>query len=95
MVVLECIYEIIKYQCLTEIIFFVITPYNSLVSDYEKTDESGKPLSPVTRLYRLLRTEKKDIVYILFYSLIIGLITMKDLFMKVKRIILMKYGLVI
>ncbi len=59
-----------------EVVFFVITPYNSLVSDYEKTDESGKPLSPVTRLIRLLKTEKKDILYILFYSLIIGLISL-------------------
>lgn len=59
-----------------EIIFFVISPYNSLVSDYEKTDDSGKPLSPVTRLFRLLKTEKKDILYILFYSLVIGVISL-------------------
>ncbi len=59
-----------------EIIFFVISPYNSLVSDYEQTDESGEPLSPATRLFRLLKTEKKEILYILFYSLVIGVISL-------------------
>ncbi len=59
-----------------DIIFFVITQYNSLVSDYEKTDDSGKPLSPVTRFFRLLKSEKKEILYILFYSLVIGVISL-------------------
>jgi ABC-type bacteriocin/lantibiotic exporter with double-glycine peptidase domain len=60
-----------------EIIFFVIDAYKSLVSEYgfDQT-ERGEDLSPVKRLLRLLSTEKKDILYILFYAVIIGLFSL-------------------
>jgi len=60
-----------------EIIFFVIDAYKSLVSEYgfDQT-EQGEVLSPVRRLLRLLSTERKDILYILFYAIIIGLFSL-------------------
>ena len=57
-----------------EVIFFVIFPYKSLISEYEYADNfEGQKMSPVKRFFRLLSTEKKDIIYILFYSVIIAL----------------------
>ena len=57
-----------------EIIAFVLYPYDSLVSEYSFEGQSApESLSPVQRFFRLLSTEKKDILYILFYSIIIGL----------------------
>ena len=60
-----------------EVVFFVIDVYKSLVSEYgfDQTS-SGQSLTPVSRLLRLLSTEKKDIFYILFYSVIIGLFSL-------------------
>lgn len=57
-----------------EVIFFVLFPYKSLISEYN-FDEAyeGEKMSPVRRFTRLLSTEKKDILYILFYSVIVGL----------------------
>lgn len=52
----------------------VILPYKSIVSDYRSEDGTFETMSPVKRLMRLLSTEKKDIVYILLYAVIIGLI---------------------
>lgn len=58
-----------------EVVFFVVFPYKSLISEYEFADNfQGQKLSPLKRFFRLLGTEKKDIVYILFYSVIIGLL---------------------
>jgi ABC-type bacteriocin/lantibiotic exporter with double-glycine peptidase domain len=58
-----------------EIIFFVIFSYKALVSEHvQDKDSSGKKLTPVTRFLRMLLTEKKDIIYILFYGLLVGLI---------------------
>lgn len=56
-----------------EVIFFVVVPYSSLVSEfaYDK-DLTGQHLSPVKRFFRLLSTEKKDIYYILFYAIVVG-----------------------
>ncbi|MCW5910320.1 MAG: ATP-binding cassette domain-containing protein [Cyclobacteriaceae bacterium] len=54
-----------------EVEFFAVFAYESPIS-LESTD--GKPPSPVKRLLRLLGTEKKEIFYILFYAIIIGLI---------------------
>lgn len=59
-----------------EVIFFVLFPHQSLVSDDEEIGEEGKKLNPVARLARLLHTERADIKYILFYALIAGLISL-------------------
>ena len=60
-----------------EVIFFVIDAYTSLVSEYGPDQtEKGVVLSPVSRLLRLLSTEKRDILYILFYAVIIGLFSL-------------------
>lgn len=60
-----------------EIIFFVIFPYKSLISEYTYADNfQGQKMSPVKRFFRLLSTEKKDIIYILFYSVVIGLLSL-------------------
>jgi ABC-type bacteriocin/lantibiotic exporter with double-glycine peptidase domain len=54
----------------------VILPYKSIVSDYHSEDGTFEALSPMKRLIRLLSTEKKEIVYILTYAVIIGLISL-------------------
>ncbi|WP_276373909.1 ABC transporter ATP-binding protein [Chryseolinea sp. H1M3-3] len=60
-----------------EVVFFVIFSYKSLISEYEYADNfEGQKMSPVKRFFRLLSTEKKDIIYILFYSVIIGLLSL-------------------
>lgn len=60
-----------------EIIFFVIFPYKSLISEYAFSDNSeGQRTSPLKRFFRLLSTEKKDVIYILFYSVVIGLLSL-------------------
>ncbi|MBX2895088.1 MAG: ATP-binding cassette domain-containing protein [Cyclobacteriaceae bacterium] len=56
---------------LNEVDFFAVFAYESPVS-METAD--GKPPTPFKRLLRLLGTEKKEIFYILFYAIIIGLI---------------------
>lgn len=38
-------------------------------------DEEG-PVSPLRRLFRLLNTERKEILYILFYALLVGLVSL-------------------
>ena len=58
-----------------EIVFFVVFVYQSLVSEYGyDEDQRGQKLSPVKRLFRLLATERKEILYILFYAIIVGII---------------------
>ena len=53
---------------------FVLHPYQSLVSEYAyEGDARPEPLNPVRRFFRLLSTERRDIIYILFYSIVIGL----------------------
>lgn len=54
-----------------EIEFFAIFAYESPVS---MDVRDGQKPSPVKRLFKLLGTEKKEILYILFYAIIIGLI---------------------
>lgn len=58
-----------------EIMSFVILPYKSIVSEYQH-DGTTETVSPVKRLFRLLSTERKDIVYILLYALFIGLVSL-------------------
>lgn len=57
------------------VLSYILYPYKNLVSDYAyEGDEVPEPMSPVRRFFRLLSTERKDILYILFYSVVIGLI---------------------
>lgn len=52
---------------------FILHSYQSLVSEYAyEGDAQPEPLSPVRRFFRLLSTEKRNILYILFYSVVIG-----------------------
>jgi ABC-type bacteriocin/lantibiotic exporter with double-glycine peptidase domain len=56
-----------------EINFFAIFSYESPVS---LSGEEGEKPSPVRRLFQLLKTEKKEIFYILFYAIVVGLISL-------------------
>jgi ABC-type bacteriocin/lantibiotic exporter with double-glycine peptidase domain len=56
-----------------EIPFFAIFSYESPVS---LNGEEGEKPSPVRRLFQLLKTEKKEIFYILFYAIVVGLISL-------------------
>ncbi|MCX8489438.1 MAG: ATP-binding cassette domain-containing protein [Cyclobacteriaceae bacterium] len=56
-----------------EITFFAIYAYESPVS-IEGVE--GEASSPVHRLFQLLKTEKKEIFYILFYAILVGLISL-------------------
>lgn len=60
-----------------QIRFYAVTAYDHLVSE-PSVDEAGHhhEISPVKRLYRLLRAEKKDIIYILFYAFLVGMISL-------------------
>lgn len=55
-----------------QIHFFAIFTYQSPLS----SSDEGKPVSPVKKLFRLLGTERKEIFYILFYTIIIGLVSL-------------------
>src|SRR5690606_18522625 len=57
-----------------EIIAFVILSYKGLVSDFESDDQTK--LHPVRRLLRLLNTERNNILYLLLYAVIIGVISL-------------------
>ncbi len=60
-----------------EVTFMAIAEYDHLVS--EKGDNEGldsSSISPVKRLLKLLRAEKKDIVYVFFYAILVGLISL-------------------
>lgn len=52
-----------------------IMVYKSILSEGEVT-RHGKTLTPVRRLFRLLATERKEIIYVLLYALIIGLVSL-------------------
>jgi ABC-type bacteriocin/lantibiotic exporter with double-glycine peptidase domain len=56
-----------------EVTFFAIYSYESPVS---LPGDEGEEPSPVRRLIQLLRTEKKEIFYILFYAIVVGLISL-------------------
>jgi ABC-type bacteriocin/lantibiotic exporter with double-glycine peptidase domain len=56
-----------------EITFFAIYSYESPVSI---TGDEGENPSPLRRLIQLLKTEKKEILYILFYAIVVGLISL-------------------
>ena len=56
--------------------FMGVFSYQSLVSDDPEDGEVVKKLNPVQRLFRLLSEEKKDIIYIYVYALLIGVISL-------------------
>lgn len=57
-----------------DVITLVLHPYKSLVSEYSYEGDTGsQPLHPMRRFLRLLSTERKDIFYVLFYSVLIGI----------------------
>lgn len=60
-----------------QIKFFAVAAYDNLVSE-PSTDEAGhhREISPLRRLFRLLGAERKDIIYILFYAFIVGMISL-------------------
>lgn len=55
-----------------EISYILPFPLPSLVSD----DEQTGAVAPLVRLFRLLLTEKKDIVYLYFYAFIIAIVNL-------------------
>jgi ABC-type bacteriocin/lantibiotic exporter with double-glycine peptidase domain len=57
--------------------FFAVAAYDHMVSE-PSLDESGEPvgLSPMGRLYRLLKVERKEILYILFFAVLGGLLSL-------------------
>ncbi len=55
-----------------EISYVLPFPLPSLVSD----DEQGTIITPITRLFRLLLTERKDIAYLYFYAFIIAIVNL-------------------
>jgi ABC-type bacteriocin/lantibiotic exporter with double-glycine peptidase domain len=55
-----------------EVVTFIIFPYNNLVS-LDASDEVEE-LKPVKRFMRLLGTERREIFYILFYAVLVGMI---------------------
>lgn len=60
-----------------ELMVFVLLPNKGVVSDFHRDDEKEEaPLSPTRRFIRLLRTERKDIAYVLLYAIIIGLVSL-------------------
>ncbi|MFN3839537.1 MAG: peptidase domain-containing ABC transporter [Cyclobacteriaceae bacterium] len=60
-----------------DVIFFVLFPHESLVSDYGLDERTGgKKLNPISRLFRLLHAERSQINYIFFYALVAGLISL-------------------
>jgi ABC-type bacteriocin/lantibiotic exporter with double-glycine peptidase domain len=59
-----------------EVLFMVIFPEESIVSDLQLDEETGAKLNPVTRLLRLLHAERTQINYILFYAILMGLLSL-------------------
>ena len=59
--------------------FYAVTAYDHLVSippDQGSGHHRDQHISPVTRLFRLLGAEKTDIIYILFYAFLVGMISL-------------------
>lgn len=55
-----------------KVIYLTIFPYKDIVSENEGEDGHHKEMSPVKRLFHLLRSEKRDIIILLIYALFIG-----------------------
>jgi ABC-type bacteriocin/lantibiotic exporter with double-glycine peptidase domain len=58
------------------IIYVLSFPRTSLLSDREKSYDEAQHLSPVQRMFRLLRLEKRNILYIYFYAIITAAISL-------------------
>ncbi len=60
-----------------EVIFLTAVPLRYIVSDYYFKDDNDKiKLTPLRRLFRLLRSERKDIFYVYVYAIVVGLISL-------------------
>jgi ABC-type bacteriocin/lantibiotic exporter with double-glycine peptidase domain len=60
-----------------EVKFFAVVAYDPLVGSATTSDrDDHAPISPVRRLIQLLAAEKKDILYILFYAVVVGFISL-------------------
>lgn len=58
-------------------VFITAFPLKHLMEDYfESTGENIKKLTPGRRLWRLLFNERKDIVYIYIYAVIVGIVNL-------------------
>ncbi len=64
----------LNFSQTTPITFFVVMASRSLVSDHNYEDGDGSETSPFKRFIKLLAAERKEIYYIIFYALIVGLI---------------------
>jgi len=58
------------------IIYVVAFPRTSLLSEHEKSYDEAHHLSPMQRMFRLLRLEQRDIWYVYFYAVIIAAISL-------------------
>ena len=56
-----------------EVIFLSVFAYESVVGSNLGGNEEIKDLTPVNRLFRLLAADKKDIMYVYIYGVIIGI----------------------
>ena len=59
-----------------QIIVITAFPLRYLDEEYYEKDQKDIKLTPLKRLYRLLLTERKDIVYIYVYAIVVGLISL-------------------
>ncbi|WMJ71657.1 ATP-binding cassette domain-containing protein [Cytophagaceae bacterium ABcell3] len=59
-----------------KIIMLATFQFNSLVSMEEEEVDTGKPLTPVQRFFKILSAERRDITYIYLYAVFIGLIAL-------------------
>ncbi|MGB3617768.1 MAG: ABC transporter ATP-binding protein [Catalinimonas sp.] len=69
-VVNEALLRRLRVDEVGEVQYLTVFPMDSLVSSDEE------PLTPLKRFFRLLRIEKRDIVYIYVYAIAVGLITL-------------------
>lgn len=58
------------------ILFMAAIFFDSLVSEPQEEGGEGEKLSPVTRFFRLLSTERKDIIYIYIFAIFGGIISL-------------------
>lgn len=58
------------------VIYLLAFPRTSLLSEREKSYEEARHLSPMQRMFRLLRLEQRDIWYVYFYAVIIAAISL-------------------
>lgn len=58
------------------ILFMAALSFDSLVSQNIDEKEAGKHSTPAQRLLRLLKSERKDIIYIYIYAIFAGIITL-------------------